>query len=135
MTARSGSGDASWYEYLCDEACWELLAATTVGRLGVVVDSAPEIYPMNYALDGKTVVLRTDSGNKLRGLDRSPSVCFQIDGFDVEKRTGWSVLIKGRAEQAVDISGVELRPWTLGEKPKWVRIVPAEVTGRRLHRD
>ena len=91
-----------WVEYLSAQACWELLASTPVGRVGVLVDSAPEVYPVNYAVDGHSVVFRTDPGNKLRGLGRSPSVCFQIDSFDLDQRTGWSVLVKGRAEEVLD---------------------------------
>jgi hypothetical protein len=108
--------------------------------VGVLVDSAPEIYPVNFAVDGATIVLRTERGNKLRGVDRSPSICFQIDGFDLDTRTGWSVLVKGKAilvrepHEVARLEQVALDLWALGEKTTWIQIIPTEVTGRRLHR-
>lgn len=46
-----------------------------MGRVGVLVDSAPEIYPVNHVVDRQTIVFRTDTGSKLGGLDRSSSPC------------------------------------------------------------
>jgi nitroimidazol reductase NimA-like FMN-containing flavoprotein (pyridoxamine 5'-phosphate oxidase superfamily) len=126
-----------WLEHVDATHCWELLRSVSVGRVGVTHDSAPEIYPVNYAVDGQTVVFRTDPGTKLRGLLRSPAVCFEVDGADPSTATGWSVLVKGRAEQirAADeleaVARLPLRSWTLGDKAHWIRIMPAEVTGRR----
>ncbi len=128
----------TWMEHLSPRTCWELVSGAAVGRVGVLVDSAPEIYPINYAVDGETIVFRTDPGTKLRAVDRSPSVCFEVDQVDPEDRSGWSVLIKGRATEltsAADLltaSELPLHFWTSGDKSRWVRIVPAEITGRRI---
>jgi len=128
----------TWLEHLDPATCWELLAATPVGRIGVIHDSAPEIYPVNHVVDGRSIVFRTDPGTKLRGLLRSPSVCYQVDGLDPEAATGWSVLVKGRAVEVRSaaevrrLAGLPLRWWALGDKVHWVRIEPAEVTGRRI---
>jgi nitroimidazol reductase NimA-like FMN-containing flavoprotein (pyridoxamine 5'-phosphate oxidase superfamily) len=125
-------------EYLSTPVCWELLASTPVGRIGVLNDSAPEVYPVNHVVDGRSLVFRTDAGTKLRGLLRNPSVCYEVDGFDTDGATGWSVLVKGRATQIKDpaelraVAGLPLRYWTPGGKAHWVRIVPADVTGRRI---
>jgi uncharacterized protein len=117
-----------------------MLAAVPVGRVGVLHDSAPEIYPVNHVADGRAIVFRTDPGTKLRALLRSPAVCFEVDGIDAGDATGWSVLVKGRAEEVRDpaelrrLAGLPLRYWSLGDKAHWIRIVPAEVTGRRIGR-
>lgn len=130
----------TWMEHLTPHSCWELLSGEAVGRVGVLVDSAPEIYPVNYAVDGETIVFRTDPGTKLRAVDRSPSVCFEVDRVDPEERSGWSVLVKGRAVELtsaanlVTASELPLHFWTSGDKSHWVRIVPGEVTGRRIGR-
>jgi nitroimidazol reductase NimA-like FMN-containing flavoprotein (pyridoxamine 5'-phosphate oxidase superfamily) len=130
----------TWMEHLSQRECWDLLAKTPVGRIGVLIDSAPEIYPVNHAVDGKTIVFRTEQGGKLRGLDRSPSVCFEVDGYDAATSTGWSVLVKGRArevtaaEEEERLLGLDLRYWSIGPKPWWVRIEPTSVTGRRIFR-
>jgi uncharacterized protein len=128
----------TWLEHLNPADCWQLLAATPVGRIGVLNDSAPEIYPVNHVVDRHTIVFRTDPGSKLRGLLRSPSVCYQIDGVEAADTTGWSVLVKGRAAELHDVdelrtvAALPLRYWSLGEKAHWIRIVPDEVTGRRI---
>jgi uncharacterized protein len=129
-----------WCECLSRSECWRLLAASQVGRIGVLVDGAPEIYPVNHVVDGHSIVFRTDPGNKLRGLDRSPYVCFEVDGIDQDNRTGWSVLVKGRAIEVTDsdelarAARLPLKFWALGDKAHWVQIIPAEVTGRRINR-
>ena len=125
-------------EHVPPDECWELLAAAGVGRIGVLVGGAPEVYPLNFVVDGRSVVFRTDSGSKLLGLRRSPKVCLEIDGFDVDERTGWSVLLKGSAGEVTDaaelreLAGLPLHLWSAGAKAHWMRITPTEVTGRRL---
>lgn len=128
----------TWLEHLGPDECWRLLRATPVGRIGVLVDSAPEIYPVNHVVDGNTIVFRTAPGSKLRGLDRSPSVCYQVDGIDPGTHTGWSVLIKGRAstlrtaEEIQRLANLRLDYWSVGPKPHWIRITPHNLTGRRI---
>ena len=130
----------TWLEHLSPDTCWELLAATPVGRIGVINDSAPEIYPVNHVVDRQTLVFRTDPGTKLRGLLRSPSVCYQIDGIDPRNATGWSVLVKGRAAEVTDpvelddVTRLPLHPWAPGPKDHWIRIDAREVTGRSISR-
>lgn len=128
----------TWLEHLSPAECWASLTTAPVGRIGVLNDSAPEIYPVNHVVDRFTIVFRTDPGSKLRGLLRSPSVCYEVDGVDPGDATGWSVLVKGRAVELRDpddlrrVAELPLRYWTLGDKAHWIRIVPTEVTGRRI---
>jgi nitroimidazol reductase NimA-like FMN-containing flavoprotein (pyridoxamine 5'-phosphate oxidase superfamily) len=129
----------TWLELLSQADCWAKLGQVTVGRIGVLVDSAPEIYPVNFVVDQNTILFRTAEGSKLRGLDRSPSVCFEADWVDSALKTGWSVLVKGRAVDVTDpserrrVADLPLRLWAGGMKDHWVRVLPAEVTGRRIH--
>jgi nitroimidazol reductase NimA-like FMN-containing flavoprotein (pyridoxamine 5'-phosphate oxidase superfamily) len=128
----------TWMEQLTAEQCWELLAGTPVGRLAVLVDSLPEVYPVNFAVDGRTIVFRTDEGSKLRGLGRSPSVCFEADELDVEAKSGWSVLVKGTAREITDsderrrAEALSLEFWARGVKSRWIRVEPFAVSGRRI---
>ena len=128
----------TWLEHLSPTNCWSLLASTPVGRIGVLNDSAPEIYPVNHAVDRDTIVFRTDPGSKLTGLLRSPAVCYQVDGIDPADATGWSVLVKGRAvelhnpDELRRVANLPLHYWTLGVKAHWIRIIPDQVTGRRI---
>ncbi|HEX8803522.1 MAG TPA: pyridoxamine 5'-phosphate oxidase family protein, partial [Acidimicrobiales bacterium] len=113
----------TWVEYIDADECWRLLAQEPVGRIGVLVDSAPEVYPVNHLVDGETIVFRTDPGTKLAGLAKSPAVCFQVDGIDPAAHRGWSVLVKGVADQVHEpedrrrYAQAGLRYWTAGLKP------------------
>ena len=140
MDADAAPG-AVWMEHLSLEECWTLLASRPAGRLGVLVDSAPEIYPVNHVVDRRTILFRTGAGTKRRGFDRSPSVCFEVDEIDDRDATGWSVLVKGRAVELTDPEDIRLAGllpldlWSFEAGTRYVRIVPAEVTGRRIGRD
>ena len=128
----------TWLEVLPRRECLELLSLVGIGRIGVLVDSAPEIYPVNFVVDEDSIVFRTDSGSKLRGLERSPSVCFEADGINFHDQTGWSVLVKGRAEEVRGPEAMRraaelpLPFWTAGEKSHWIRIRPTDISGRRI---
>jgi Pyridoxamine 5'-phosphate oxidase len=77
-------------------------------------------------------------GAKLRATRRSP-VTLEVDAVDPATRTGWSALVRGRAEEITGFDAPAVRqlrelpldPWA-GNKPVWMRIEPAVVTGRRL---
>ncbi len=128
-------------QHLSVRECWELLALAPVGRVGVLVDSGPEIFPVNHLVYEDSVVFRTDPGTKLSGLTRSPAVCFEVDDLNTADRTAWSVLVKGRARELLPPTALhrlaEL-PWDCWEleteKTHWIRIVPEEITGRRIDR-
>jgi uncharacterized protein len=129
----------TWLEILGTETCWELLATTPVGRLGVVMDGQPEIFPVNFVTAGQTIVFRTEAGSKLAALDANPTVCFEADLLDVASKAGWSVLVKGRAKAVrtpqglKELSALPLHFWAVGDKPNFIRIEPTAVTGRRIH--
>ena len=129
----------TWMEHLSTETCWELLAATPVGRVVVTVDGDPEVFPVNHVVDRRTIAFRTAPGTKLAGLERMTATCFEADAIDVERHAGWSVLVKGRVQEVTDpaelraLGELELELWTTGAKDHWVRIRPTEVTGRRIH--
>jgi nitroimidazol reductase NimA-like FMN-containing flavoprotein (pyridoxamine 5'-phosphate oxidase superfamily) len=127
----------TWLEHLPAKRCWELLASVPTGRLGVVVDGAPEIYPLNHAVDGRSIVFRLDPGTKLRGLLTDPRVCYEADAFE-EDGSVWSVLVKGHAEEIQDTAErraareLPLELWAPGPKTRWIRLRPIEVTGRQV---
>ena len=127
-------------EVLDHATCLGLLAGEEIGRIGIVDGNQPLVLPLNYALDGETVVFRTDPGTKLRVAGRGP-VAFEVDWFDREHRTGWSVLVKGRLEEVgpydepalvARVHDLPVAPWAGGDKAHWMRLVPTAVTGRRI---
>jgi nitroimidazol reductase NimA-like FMN-containing flavoprotein (pyridoxamine 5'-phosphate oxidase superfamily) len=117
--------------------CWALLRDAVVGRLATAVDGQPEIYPVNHVVDHGTVVIRTAAGAKLEGA-AGHLVAFEVDGYDVEDSTAWSVVLKGRAVEVsrlhdvLEAMALPLFPWHDAVKPHFLRVEPGEVSGRRF---
>ena len=129
----------SHLEPLDRNQCFALLAEHTLGRLAVSIANQPVIFPITYALDGHSIVFKTDPGTKLYGA-RGRKVCFEIAGVDADQGTGWSVLVVGTAEVVEKASEqrrldtVDLGAWNPGPKQHWLRLRTDAVTGRRLTR-
>lgn len=125
--------ERGWIEVLPTDVCERLLARREVGRVAVIVDGHPEVFPVNYRWDGEAVLFRTDDGTKLHSSVTWPSVAFEVDEFDRTSHTGWSVLVVGHAEEVPDWKlTVQPEPWSTGSKPHLVRVAPTKITGRRL---
>src|SRR5215471_6339023 len=127
----------SGLEVLDRAECLRLLASEPVGRVAVVVQARPMIFPVNYALDGESIVFRSDAGSKVSGAT-SVVMSFEIDGVDEILHTGWSVVVNGVGHEVVDgtelarLRALELKPWASGPKTHWIRINPKTITGRRV---
>ena len=123
---------------LGEDDCWMLLAQAEVGRLAVSIHNVPEIFPVNYVIDNRTVLFRTAEGTKLTSLGGSGRVAFEIDGFDAATGEAWSVVVHGAAEPVEHLNDLyaahelPLFPWDATPKPVVVRITPMKVTGRRF---
>ena len=119
-----------------DEAeCLELLASRTVGRLAYVARAGtPDIVPVNYRYVDGRVVIRSAPGPKLQAAERRERVALEVDELDEETRSGWSVVVHGRAtvlrpEHEPPEGAV---PWAPGPRRHVLQVVPERVTGRRL---
>ena len=73
-------------EDLSEDECWSRLRDASVGRLAVVVGSQPDIFPVNYVVDGRELVIRTEPGTKLAGAIIGQLVALEIDFLDHERR-------------------------------------------------
>jgi hypothetical protein len=114
--------------------CRALLATRSVGRLAYVARAGvPDIAPVNYELDGEDLLVRSGPGPKLQAAERGDVVAFEVDDLDERARSGWSVVVVGRARRVpapADTAGPT--PWSSGPRRHLVRITPTRVTGRRL---
>jgi len=137
LTDRLAADTLGPTESLGASTCWELLREVDVGRLAVVVDDAPEIFPVNYIDDHGTVVFRTADGTKLTAAANG-RVAFETDGFDPDTGEAWSVVLKGSAsevhelEELVDVAHLPLAPLSGSPKNRFIRIAPDVITGRRF---
>lgn len=126
-------------EILSESECWELLDHAAVGRLAIDIEGQPDIFPINFVVDKSGIVFRSAAGTKLAGVVLNRVVAFEIDGYEPDERTAWSVVVKGdagpieRMQEAFDAADLPLFPWLAWDKPNFVRIEPTLVTGRRYH--
>ena len=119
--------------------CLHHLRAAQVGRVAFVHDGEPLILPVNHGLDGEAVVFRSSPGSKLAAAQDELPVAFEVDGIDVDRQTGWSVVVRGTATAVVDPTVIDrldrlgVWPWARAtERRHWVRIRAYEITGRRI---
>jgi nitroimidazol reductase NimA-like FMN-containing flavoprotein (pyridoxamine 5'-phosphate oxidase superfamily) len=118
---------------------WALVREAVVGRLAVVADSGPDIFPINHVVDHGTVVFRTAQGTKLSAALENPAVAFEVDGYDAAGGDAWSVVVKGRAREVkemydvLEVIELPIFPWHAAPKPRYMRINADSITGRRFH--
>ena len=126
-------------EVLSEEESRRLLKSRDIGRLAIVVDGQPEIFPVNYAFDEGVVVFRTAPGLK---LERGPltAAAFEVDEVDTTQGVAWSVVVKGTAH---DVTGtmdeiseglrkLVVHPRAPGNRSGWMAIYASSISGRRF---
>jgi nitroimidazol reductase NimA-like FMN-containing flavoprotein (pyridoxamine 5'-phosphate oxidase superfamily) len=132
--------DSGGLEILGDDECLALLETAPVGRIVFTDQALPAVQPVNYALDGEDVIIRTSPGSKLSAALRRAIVAFEVDDYDAETRTGWSVVLVGRARRVEDpaeldrLRLLDLWPWVPGGRDEFIRISPRLRSGRRILR-
>ncbi|MGW3915458.1 pyridoxamine 5'-phosphate oxidase family protein [Streptomyces sp. NPDC005070] len=121
------------------QECLRLLAKVPVGRVVYTRQALPAVLPVNFCLDtDDSVLLRTSSDSDLvRAID-GVVVAFEADEFDAETRSGWSVVVTGRATVVTDraeherLAQVGPTSWMPLRSAVFVRIESEMVTGREL---
>src|SRR2546430_13894797 len=89
--------DPAPVEKLDRATCMRLLGSVPVGRIAYSADAMPAIQPVNYTLDGDTIVIRTVSSAKLAAARRREIVAFEGGEIDPANAAGSSVLVGGTA--------------------------------------
>jgi nitroimidazol reductase NimA-like FMN-containing flavoprotein (pyridoxamine 5'-phosphate oxidase superfamily) len=137
-TAKESGTREHLLQKLSPDECFDLLEPGGVGRVGFSSVSGVMILPVNFALRKRTVVFRT-APDSLLAAYANGRVSFQADRVDEERREGWSVLVHGHAHVVTaehDVRDLEdrtqVQPWAAGARDVYVRIVPTQITGRRI---
>lgn len=130
---------ATWLTHLAEDDCRERIAAATLGRISVMVDGHPEIFPVNHVYDRSLgVTFPTNDRTKLHAALEWPWICFEVDGIEAGGGGGWSVLVVGRALEVADAAvrdGLARRRtvrWATSPDLRWLRIEATKVSGRRI---
>jgi nitroimidazol reductase NimA-like FMN-containing flavoprotein (pyridoxamine 5'-phosphate oxidase superfamily) len=115
--------------------CELLLASQDIGRIAVIDNGFPLVFPINYRIasfGGKIVIaIRTRTDNVIDRLGRA--VCFEIDGIDASHDGGWSVLVRGTLVESSPEPDLDTHPINSEGRDAWRVIVPTHISGRRLY--
>jgi nitroimidazol reductase NimA-like FMN-containing flavoprotein (pyridoxamine 5'-phosphate oxidase superfamily) len=119
---------------LSPDECWTLAASVPLGRLAWSGPEGPTVVPVNFVVSDGQVHVRTAAYSaQARECDDSP-VAFEVDRFDAETRTGWSVLLRGRAHLRFGgaAEGGQPEVWPAGAHALLLTIDVDHVSGRRV---
>lgn len=126
-------------EVLTTEECDRLLATTPIGRVAFLLAGDPHILPVNYRFHRGAILIRTTFGSKMDAAEMHGRFAFEIDGWDRDSKTGWSVLAHGRGtvvsdeDEIEELRGLGLSPWAADEaQDLWFQILLDDITGRRV---
>ncbi|KUN88557.1 pyridoxamine 5'-phosphate oxidase [Streptomyces bungoensis] len=127
------------FHVLDRQECLRRMAKVQVGRVVYTRRALPAVLPVNFSLDtDSSVLLRTSARSDLvRAID-GVVVAFEADDFDPASRSGWSVVVTGRANLVTDpaeherLSRTGPRSWVLPGDGVFLRIEAELVTGREL---
>ncbi|GLW64062.1 hypothetical protein Arub01_23060 [Actinomadura rubrobrunea] len=141
-TATGSGGEEAVLEELDREECLRLVAPGGVGRVAFNDGEGPAVIPVNYVMDDGAVLFRTAIAGRLNTVLRTAlrgaqvRIAFEVDRIDEERHEGWSVMLRGGARQLSDeecATVARVRPWPGGERGAHIRMVPTEISGRRIH--
>lgn len=119
--------------------CIELLSSQQIGRIAWRAADGIQILPVTYIWYQESVMFRTSAYGVLSELVHEADVAFEVDEIDESGRSGWSVVVRGRARAAAEPE--ELRelwrlddpvPWASGTRNLFIQITPALITGRTV---
>lgn len=123
-------------EVLHRDECMHLLRNGAIGRIGVSSAALPVVVPVNYALSGDTIVLRTARDSRLAAATANAVVAFEVDDLD-RSGDGWTVLVTGIADEVTDpdewarCRELLCGPWGPRGDERFVRISTDIVSGQR----
>lgn len=117
----------------------KLLKTQSIGRIALVVDGRPEIFPVNYVFDDGVVVFRTSTGLKLERGPYTPAA-FEVDQLDTRAGVAWSVVVHGTAQDISDsldtvsqrLRTLAVNPAAPGPRHNWMAVYADKITGRRF---
>ena len=106
---------------LSENECWDLLRSRAVGRVAWSGVEGLTVTPVNFAVDGDAVLMRTTPYSLMARDCAGREVAFEVDEVDSERHEGWSVLVRGRCERQ-ERAADEPRPWATGSRVLGLRI-------------
>ncbi|MGW0885432.1 pyridoxamine 5'-phosphate oxidase family protein [Streptomyces sp. NPDC002671] len=121
------------------QECLRLLAKVPVGRVVYTRQALPAVLPVSFSIgtDSSVLLCTSASSDLVRAIDGAV-VAFEADDFDAVTRSGWSVVVTGRATLVAGpaeherLSRTGARSWAVTRDEVFVRIETELVTGREI---
>lgn len=117
-----------------------LLASVGYGRVVFTLNALPAIRPVNHLVDHDRIIVRTrltaSIATAVQATDAGVVVAYEADSLDPQRKTGWSVVVTGRAHTVTDSDQIAryeqlLHPW-VNHAGTVLAIEPDIVTGFRI---
>lgn len=137
-TSPRGPSSGGTLREMTVEQCWEHLSRCTVGRMAYNDRDGPVVVPLNYCVADGRIFVRTASYDQLAIHLPHQQAAFEVDQVDEHAHSGWSILLRGRAEHVVvGLGGPSTgwpnpAPWPEGVRRMTFSLLPREITGRIL---
>ena len=91
---------------LSERCCYELLGTAPLGRVVFTDRALPAVQPVDFALHGRSVIIRVSANGRLAAAVRDTVVAFQaddIEDFDEGRPSaGWHVVAVGHTREITD---------------------------------
>ena len=122
-------------EEMTAEECWSHLEEEEFGRLAYRLVDEVHIVPVNFVVDGHTLLFRTAAGNKLLAAALASDVAFEIDQRDED--SAWSVVVRGHLRRLEEdeqhrVDNLPEHSWISTRRDEVIDLVPEVVTGRKF---
>lgn len=137
---RSNPSSPPMLDSLDPESCAALISDGGIGRVVFHAPRGPVALPVNFRVLNGEVIFRTGASTSLVQSTKEGHLAFEVDHIDDALNEGWSVLISGDAHVISDPDELSMAkatgvtPWAGGTKDVYFRVVPKEITGRRIRR-
>jgi nitroimidazol reductase NimA-like FMN-containing flavoprotein (pyridoxamine 5'-phosphate oxidase superfamily) len=128
--------DREGHEVLDRTECLRLLDRTGLGRIAVTSGALPVVLPVDYAMDGDSIIVETGRGTTLDFATTGSVVAFEVDNFHEQGQSGWTVMVTGIAQEVDDGHELERLRHLLSDEhgeghERIIRISSELISGRR----
>jgi nitroimidazol reductase NimA-like FMN-containing flavoprotein (pyridoxamine 5'-phosphate oxidase superfamily) len=123
---------------LSKSECLDILRSAPIARVGLSIDALPAIFPVFITLIDDAIVFPTLAGTSLASGSMGSILALQVDTFDPVDEVGYSVLVRGFADELTDEGRAarareRLHPtWATDPRSQLIEITPTLLSGRRF---
>jgi 1-acyl-sn-glycerol-3-phosphate acyltransferase len=112
--------------------CIRLLGLGGVGRIAVAGARAPVMRPVNFALQGERIVMRTSDRALWAAAEAGVDASFEFDEVRNEDHWTWNVIVTGTLEDLGAAGQAPVTLWAAGAEDRSLALTIDDVSGRQV---